>query len=55
MKVPSADEVAREIVADVVETWNTPVVQPRGRVILLTELSGSEKSTIAKRLVERLQ
>lgn len=52
--LPYAGEFATELVADDVEVWDTPVPASRGRVILLTGLSGSGKSTISKRLAERL-
>lgn len=45
-------DVARELVADDVTVWQTPAPRTAGTVVLLTGLSGSGKSTIAKRLVE---
>lgn len=45
---------ARALVADEVEVWDTERAVGDGLVILLTGLSGSGKSTIAKLLAERL-
>ena len=45
---------ARTLVADEVEVWDTERAVDNGLVILLTGLSGSGKSTIAKLLAERL-
>ena len=47
-------EVAERLVAPRVELWRTDREQGRGRVVLLSGLSGSGKSTIAKLLAERL-
>ncbi|MEO2131215.1 MAG: adenylyl-sulfate kinase [Microbacterium sp.] len=45
---------ARALVADEIEVWDTERAVGDGLVILLTGLSGSGKSTIAKLLAERL-
>ncbi|WES66187.1 adenylyl-sulfate kinase [Microbacter sp. GSS18] len=52
--VDALRHVARTLVADDVTIWTTPRAQGDGLVLLLTGLSGSGKSTIAKRLFERL-
>ncbi|MEV8360186.1 adenylyl-sulfate kinase [Microbacterium sp. NPDC076895] len=47
-------DAARYLIADEVSLWATPRASASGRVILLTGLSGSGKSTIAKLLVQEL-
>ncbi|WP_308291517.1 adenylyl-sulfate kinase [Microbacterium sp. G2-8] len=45
---------ARTLVADDLTVVETPIPRTRGRVLLLTGLSGSGKSTISKLLVQKL-
>ncbi|WP_231915954.1 adenylyl-sulfate kinase [Microbacterium karelineae] len=45
---------AEQLIADEIDVWETHIPASPGRVILLTGLSGSGKSTISKLLVQKL-